>query len=261
MLATFDYSLSWIFNKLRLCLQSVQRVQHLFKNSDAGRHFQYSSVDKLQVQEKKREFWKKTIFLKVHRQKWFDMHFLRNKITPCFSTQSLRGGSSTPAELHLLGAQDDAFDRKYWHEGWKSLAQFNFPKRSIEANVCSTQKRRSQAKFFGSNAGNSLLIFDVDLMNEDLQVLKHLSVCKEANFYILLRSHFSRSRPSTYSISAIMFQRFFYSQSMHTRTLFGNLFMCCITHERRARLQLHVWLPYCHTCYSCHIQLYVLQTF
>ena len=137
------------------------------------------------------------------------MHFLRNKITPCFSTQSLRGGSSTPAELHLLGAQDDAFDRKYWHEGWKSLAQFNFPKRSIEANVCSTQKRRSQAKFFGSNAGNSLLIFDVDLMNEDLQVLKHLSVCKEANFYILLRSHFSRSRPSTYSISAIMFQRFF----------------------------------------------------
>ena len=98
------------------------------------------------------------------------MHFLRNKITPCFSTQSLRGGSSTPAELHLLGAQDDAFDRKYWHEGWKSLAQFNFPKRSIEANVCSTQKRRSQAKFFGSNAGNSLLIFDVDLMNEDLQV-------------------------------------------------------------------------------------------
>ena len=56
-----------------------------------------------------------------------------------------------------------------------------------------------------SHAGNSLLIFDVDLMNEDL----HLSVCKEANFYILLRSHFSRSRPSTYSISAIMFQRFF----------------------------------------------------
>ena len=57
------------------------------------------------------------------------------------------------------------------------------------------------------------------------------------------------------------FRDFFYSQSMHTRTLFGNLFMCCITHERRARLQLHVWLPYCHTCYSCHIQLYVLQTF
>ena len=156
------------------------------------------------------------------------MHFLRNKITPCFSTQSLRGGSSTPAELHLLGAQDDAFDRKYWHEGWKSLAQFNFPKRSIEANVCSTQKRRSQAKFFGSNAGNSLLIFDVDLMNEDL----HLSVCKEANFYILLRSHFSRSRPSTYSISAIMFQRFFFIRNQCIQELFSATFSCVVLRTR-----------------------------
>ena len=160
------------------------------------------------------------------------MHFLRNKITPCFSTQSLRGGSSTPAELHLLGAQDDAFDRKYWHEGWKSLAQFNFPKRSIEANVCSTQKRRSQAKFFGSNAGNSLLIFDVDLMNEDLQVLKHLSVCKEANFlYSFAISFFKISTVYLfnfrYHVSEIFFIR-----NQCIQELFSATFSCVVLRTR-----------------------------
>ena len=79
--------------------------------------------------------------------------------------------------------------------------------KDLSKPTCAQHKKEEVRR---SNAGNSLLIFDVDfLMNEDLQVLKHLSVCKEANFYILLRSHFSRSRPSTYSISAIMFQRFF----------------------------------------------------
>ena len=64
MFAIFDNTLFRIFKKLRLCLQSDQRVQRLLNKSDAGRHFQYSCVDKHKAQEISANFERKQFFKK-----------------------------------------------------------------------------------------------------------------------------------------------------------------------------------------------------
>ena len=115
---------------------------------------------------------------------------------------------------------------------------------------------------------NKKLILDAScqLMNEDFQELDP-PVCKGINavlktFFsirLLLQAEPTRSPLIQFPISCF---KVFCNQCIKcsvVQELFRQPFHVVL--RTRELLPLHVWLPYCHTCYSCHIQLYVLQTF